>query len=31
MKENEKEINNDKEKNIDTLVSDNIDEDVKDM
>ena len=29
--ENEKEINNDKEENIDTLVSDNIDEDVKDM
>ena len=28
---NEKEINNDKEENIDTLVSDNIDEDVKDM
>lgn len=29
--ENEKEINNDKEENIDTIVSDNIDEDVKDM
>ena len=29
--ENEKEINNDKEENIDTFVSDNIDEDVKDM
>ena len=29
--ENDKEINNDKEENIDTLVSDNIDEDVKDM
>lgn len=29
--ENEKEINNDKEENIDTLVSDNIDEDVKYM
>ena len=29
--ENEKEINNDKEENIDTLVSDNIDKDVKDM
>ena len=29
--ENEKEINNDNEENIDTLVSDNIDEDVKDM
>lgn len=29
--ENEKEINNDKEENIDTLVSDSIDEDVKDM
>ena len=29
--ENEKEINNDEEENIDTLVSDNIDEDVKDM
>lgn len=29
--ENEKEINNDKEENIDTLVSDNVDEDVKDM
>lgn len=29
--ENEKEINNDKEENIDALVSDNIDEDVKDM
>lgn len=29
--ENEKEVNNDKEENIDTLVSDNIDEDVKDM
>ena len=29
--ENDKEINNDNEENIDTLVSDNIDEDVKDM
>lgn len=29
--ENDKEINNNKEENIDTLVSDNIDEDVKDM
>ena len=29
--ENEKEINNDEEEHIDTLVSDNIDEDVKDM
>lgn len=29
--ENEKEINNDKEENIDTFVSDNIDEDVKGM
>lgn len=31
IEENKEEINNDKEENIDTLVSDNIDEDVKDM